>query len=131
MSAGLACPAMVAGMHELGLDSDALAGFPPSLKGGRLPRLGARSPTRWAFTPGMGVPPGQLGGFLLPAMPHWDLDHFVVLERVKRGRALIHNPPGILDGILRSRFWSTSPALRSASGRPRPSRPAGVADGCA
>jgi ATP-binding cassette subfamily B protein RaxB len=36
--------------------------------------------------------PAFLGKIALPAILHWDSNHFVVLERIKQGRALVHDP---------------------------------------
>ena len=38
------------------------------------------------------LPLEELSNLHLPAVIHWDLNHYVVLEKVERGRALIHNP---------------------------------------
>lgn len=40
------------------------------------------------------VPLEKLGELHLPAILHWDMNHFVVLERVSGTKALIHNPEG-------------------------------------
>jgi ATP-binding cassette subfamily B protein RaxB len=40
------------------------------------------------------LPLEQLTNLHVPAILHWDLNHFVVLERVAARRALIHNPDG-------------------------------------
>jgi ATP-binding cassette, subfamily B, bacterial CvaB/MchF/RaxB len=36
----------------------------------------------------------QLPNLHMPAVLHWDMNHYVVLEEVRRGKALIHNPDG-------------------------------------
>lgn len=92
---GLACLTMVAGTHGLEVDLGTLRRrFPPSLKGASLRGLVAIADAMGLAPRALKVPSGQLANIHLPAMLHWDLDHFVVLERVKRGRALIHNPAG-------------------------------------
>lgn len=40
------------------------------------------------------VPLESLSDLHLPAILHWDMNHFVVLERVSGTKALIHNPEG-------------------------------------
>jgi ATP-binding cassette subfamily B protein RaxB len=40
------------------------------------------------------LPLEQLRSLAVPAILHWDLNHYVVLERVRRDRALIHDPAG-------------------------------------
>ena len=46
----------------------------------------------------------------MPAILHWNMNHFVVLERVARGRALIHNPDG------RSRYYTMAELSRHFTG---------------
>jgi len=43
------------------------------------------------------LPLEELGNLHKPAVLHWDLNHYVVLEAVKAGKALIHNPDGRSD----------------------------------
>ena len=40
------------------------------------------------------VPLEKLSDLHLPAILHWDMNHFVVIERVTGSKALIHNPEG-------------------------------------
>jgi len=40
------------------------------------------------------LPLEELGSLHMPAVLHWDLNHYVVIEEVKGGKALIHNPDG-------------------------------------
>jgi len=40
------------------------------------------------------LPLEEIPNLQMPAILHWNLNHYVVIERVKRGRALIHNPTG-------------------------------------
>ncbi len=92
---GLACLAMIAGSHGLEVDLGTLRRrFPPSLKGANLKGLIAIADAIGLAARPLKLPPAQLANLHLPAVIHWNLDHFVVLERVKRGRALIHNPDG-------------------------------------
>jgi ATP-binding cassette subfamily B protein RaxB len=94
---GLACLAMVAGRHGLKVDMSSLRRrFSPSLKGTTLKglmkvagRIGfAARPLRGEIE--------QLEHLSLPAILHWDLNHFVVLTKVSRGlrgrRFYIHDP---------------------------------------
>lgn len=89
----LACMAMVLGYHGHRIDLNTLRGRHPvsrhgiTLKGlvmlaGRL-ALAAR-PLR--------LEPVDLDKLVLPAVLHWDMDHFVVLVRVTRRHLVIHNP---------------------------------------
>ncbi|MCW0376665.1 peptidase domain-containing ABC transporter [Xanthomonas sacchari] len=96
---GLACLAMVAGFHGQNVDLPSLRRrFSISLQGARLERL-----MQIARAIGFEVRPmraeldylAAVGG---PCILHWDLSHFVVLERVTRGVAVIHDPA---RGLLR------------------------------
>jgi ATP-binding cassette subfamily B protein RaxB len=96
---GLACLAMVAGYHGLDIDLGSLRRrFPPSQRGATLKTL-------MEVADGIGLTPravklglDRLRDLQLPAVLHWDMSHFVVLERVEGSgdalRALVHNPDG-------------------------------------
>ncbi|TXG82634.1 MAG: peptidase domain-containing ABC transporter [Sphingomonadales bacterium] len=92
---GLACLAMIANYHGLVIDLGTLRrDFRPSLRGTGLKSLIAMA-DRLRLTPrAVKLPLNQLGNLHLPAILHWDLNHYVVLSEVKGGRALIHNPEG-------------------------------------
>jgi ATP-binding cassette subfamily B protein RaxB len=90
---GLTSLAMVADAHGLHIG---LAGlrrrFPLSLKGARLDQL-----IRMAQQLGFSARPlrldmEHLGQLRLPCILHWDLNHFVVLSKLTRGRAVILDP---------------------------------------
>ena len=71
---GLACLAMVAGHYGLHMDLPQMRRrFPLSLKGLRLEMQ-------------------DLGQLKLPCILHWDLNHFVVLARVGRKKAVLLDP---------------------------------------
>jgi len=90
---GLACLAMVAGFYGHKTDLPGLRRrFNISLKGARLERL-----IQIARVMGFDVRPMRteidyLADLDGPCILHWDLSHFVVLERVVRGTAIIHDP---------------------------------------
>jgi ATP-binding cassette subfamily B protein RaxB len=94
---GLACLAMVAGYHGLKTDMPTLRRrFSISLKGATLKAL-----MQIAEQSGFNARPLRaeieaLGELALPAVLHWDLNHFVVLTKVSRGwrgrRYHIHDP---------------------------------------
>jgi ATP-binding cassette subfamily B protein RaxB len=92
---GLACLAMVAGFHGLDIDLGAMRRrFAPSLRGASLRSL-ITVADRIGLSPrAVKLPLDQLANLHVPAMLHWDMNHFVVLERVKGDRALIHDPDG-------------------------------------
>jgi ATP-binding cassette subfamily B protein RaxB len=92
---GLACLAMVANYHGLDLDLGSLRRrFQPSMRGAALKSLIAIA-DRMGFAPrAVKLPLEGVPNLNMPAVLHWDMNHYVVLEQVKRGRALIHNPEG-------------------------------------
>ncbi|MEN9682740.1 MAG: hypothetical protein RLZZ427_491 [Pseudomonadota bacterium] len=96
---GLASLTMVANFHGLDVDLGTMRRrFAPSLRGAALKTLIGLA-DRIGLTPrAVKLPLEQLPNLHVPAVLHWDMNHYVVLERVKGGakgfRALIHNPDG-------------------------------------
>lgn len=96
---GLASLTMIANYHGLDVDLGTMRRrFAPSLRGAALKTLIATA-DRIGLTPrGVKLPLESLPGLHVPAILHWDMNHYVVLERIKGGakdlRALIHNPDG-------------------------------------
>jgi ATP-binding cassette subfamily B protein RaxB len=92
---GLACLAMVARYHGHDVDIAIMRRrFPPSGRGITLSGL-----MEVADRLGLDPRPVKVGldglpRLRLPAVLHWDMNHFVVLERIARRGALIHNPVG-------------------------------------
>lgn len=90
---GLACLAMVACYY--GHDVD-LAGlrrrFPISLKGAGLSRLISIAGSLGFDTRPLRAEIEHLRDIRMPCVLHWDLNHFVVLKRIHRDRAEIHDP---------------------------------------
>jgi ATP-binding cassette subfamily B protein RaxB len=92
---GLACLAMIASYHGLDVDLGTLRRrFEPSIRGASLKSLMATADQIGLSPRALRVSLDDLGGLELPAILHWDMSHFVVLERVAGGKALIHNPDG-------------------------------------
>ena len=92
---GLACLAMVAGSHGLDLDLATLRRtFQPSMRGATLKSLIAMADAMGLSSRAIKLPLEDLKNLHAPAILHWDMNHYVVLERVRRGKALIHNPDG-------------------------------------
>ncbi len=90
---GRACIAMICRHHgrRIGL-RELRRRFPLSLKGSSLPDL-MRIAAALGFRPrALRVELGELGKLALPAILHWDLDHFVVLARCGRSRAVVLDP---------------------------------------
>ena len=96
---GLACLTMVANYYSLNVDLGTMRRrFAPSLRGAALRSLIGIA-DRIGLTPrAVKLPLEELPNLHVPAVLHWDLNHYVVLERIKGGpngqRALIHNPDG-------------------------------------
>lgn len=92
---GLASLAMVANYHGLDIDLGTLRRqFAPSLRGAALKSLIAIA-DRLGFTSrAVKLPLEEIRNLHTPALLHWDLNHYVVLERVKGGKALVHDPAG-------------------------------------
>lgn len=92
---GLASLTMVANFHGLDVDLGTMRRrFAPSLRGAALRTLIGLA-DKIGLTPrAVKLPLDQLCNLHVPAVLHWDMNHYVVLERVKRDKALIHNPDG-------------------------------------
>src|ERR1700733_8609316 len=90
---GLACLAMIAGYHGRHTDLATLRRrHPISVRGASL-----RSVMSVAAELGMAARPlrleiNHLSRLKLPAIVHWDMDHFVVLRRASRRGIEIHDP---------------------------------------
>jgi len=98
---GIACLAMVANAHGLDVDLGTLRRrFQPSMRGATLKSLIAMASGLGLAGRAVKLPLDGLKDLHTPAVLHWDMNHFVVLERVKNGRALVHNPDG------RSRWYA-------------------------
>lgn len=92
---GLACLAMVSGAYGLDVDLGTLRRrFQPSMRGISLKSLIAMADQIGLSGRAVKLPLEEIKNLHTPAVIHWDLNHFVVLERVNRGKAFIHNPDG-------------------------------------
>jgi ATP-binding cassette, subfamily B, bacterial CvaB/MchF/RaxB len=99
---GLACLAMVAAAHGLDIDLPTLRQrFAISLKGATLADLAATSRALHLQPRAVRAEPEQLDMLPLPAILHWDFNHFVVLVRVNAHDVSIHDPA---HGERRMRF---------------------------
>jgi ATP-binding cassette, subfamily B, bacterial CvaB/MchF/RaxB len=92
---GLASLTMVANFHGLDIDLGTMRRrFAPSLRGAALRSLIGLA-DKIGLTPrAVKLPLEQLSNLNVPAVLHWDMNHYVVLERIKGEIALIHNPDG-------------------------------------
>lgn len=92
---GIACLAMVASHHGLDVDLGTLRRrFQPSLRGASLKSLIAMADGLDLSARAVKLPLEKLSSLHTPAVLHWDLNHYVVVERMRRGRLLVHNPEG-------------------------------------
>jgi len=90
---GLACMAMIARFHGHDVDLNGLRQrFSLSMSGATLRSI-------MGLADGLGFAPralkvdlAALDKIQLPAILHWDLNHFVVLKSVRKGKAIIHDP---------------------------------------
>jgi ATP-binding cassette, subfamily B, bacterial CvaB/MchF/RaxB len=90
---GLACLAMIAAFHGHEFDLNTLRRrFPISAKGVTLRAL-VDVASRLDFSSrALRLEPVHLKQVRLPAILHWDLNHFVVLKSVGRSKVTIHDP---------------------------------------
>jgi ATP-binding cassette, subfamily B, bacterial CvaB/MchF/RaxB len=90
---GLACLAMIAAYHGHEFDLNTLRRrFPISVKGVTLKGLiDVASRLGFSSRP-LRLEPVHLKELRLPAVLHWDLNHFVVLKSVSRSKVTIHDP---------------------------------------
>jgi ATP-binding cassette, subfamily B, bacterial CvaB/MchF/RaxB len=92
---GLACLTMIANFHGLDIDLGSMRRrFAPSMRGAALRSLMGIADQIGLTPRAVKLPLEELGNLHVPAVLHWDLNHYVVLERVEGSKALIHNPDG-------------------------------------
>ncbi len=90
---GLACVAMIAGYFGRQISLNVLrARHPPSTRGATLNDLLQASAGLGLAARPVRLELPELSRLTLPAVLHWKLDHFVVLLRLRRGKAVIHDP---------------------------------------
>lgn len=90
---GLACMAMVARYHGHDVDLNGLRQrFSLSMSGATLRSLMGLAEPLGLAARALRVEMSALDKVRLPAVLHWDLNHFVVLKSVKGGKAVVHDP---------------------------------------
>ena len=90
---GLACVAMVASFHCHEIDLPAMRRrFSVSLKGTSLKGLIAVAQALGLHARPLKLDLQHLSDLKLPCVPHWDMNHFVVLHEVAANRVVIHDP---------------------------------------
>ena len=100
---GLACLAMVAGAHGLDIDLPTLRRrFSLSLKGVTLAEMVRMADALQFNSRAVRAEPDELAHVQLPCILHWDLNHFVVLVRLKGDEAEIHDPARGLQRVKMS-----------------------------
>ena len=90
---GIACLAMVASYYGHLTDLSAMRlRLSPSLKGVTLKHVSQVAESMGLSARGVQVPLDSLGKLQLPAVLHWDMNHFVVLTRVSGKNIWVHDP---------------------------------------
>lgn len=92
---GLASLTMIANFHGLDIDLGTMRRrYAPSLRGAPLKALIGIADSVGLTPRAVKLPLEELPNLHVPAVLHWDMNHYVVLERVVGKKALIHNPDG-------------------------------------
>lgn len=105
---GLACLAMVGHWygHRISLPQLRVE-YPTTRLGLNLADLSRIAQTLRFQTRGLAVAePADFKYVRLPALLHWDTNHFVVLTKIRRGRFTVHNPAAQIVTYGREEFWS-------------------------
>jgi len=90
---GIACLAMVASYHGHLTDLIAMrVRLSPSLKGVTLKHISQVAESMGLAARGVQAPLEALGKLQLPAVLHWDMNHFVVLTKVSGKSIVVHDP---------------------------------------
>ena len=90
---GIACIAMIASHHGHLTDLSAMRlRLSPSLKGVTLKHLAQIGEAMGMTSRGVQVPLESLGKLNLPAILHWDMNHFVVLTEISGRKLTVHDP---------------------------------------
>lgn len=90
---GIACLAMIASAHGYLTDLAAMRmRLSPSLKGVTLKHISQVAEVMGLAARGVQAPLAQLGKLQLPAVLHWDMNHFVVLTHVSGNHIIVNDP---------------------------------------
>jgi ATP-binding cassette subfamily B protein RaxB len=90
---GIACVAMVAGYHGHRTDLSAMRmRLAPSMKGVTLQHIAAIAQSMKLSPRGVQAPLESLSRLRLPAILHWDMNHFVVLTEASASRITVLDP---------------------------------------
>jgi ATP-binding cassette subfamily B protein RaxB len=108
---GLACLAMISSFHRYRVDLNSLRRrFPVSMKGVTLKALMQLGEQLQLSCRPLKFDLDNLRQLRLPAIVHWDLNHFVVLKLVTRKGIMVHDP------AVGERFFSLAEASRHLTG---------------
>src|ERR1700759_4762391 len=108
---GIACLAMIASYHRYRVDLNALRRrFPVSLKGVTLKALMQVAEQLDLACRPLKFDLENLQQLRVPAVVHWDMNHFVVLKAVTRKGVVVHDP------AAGERFFSMQEASRHLTG---------------
>ncbi|MBY5758088.1 peptidase domain-containing ABC transporter [Rhizobium leguminosarum] len=92
---GLACLAMMASFYGHDVDLATMRRrFTPSFRGAPLSSLIKIADQVGLLPRAVKLPLEELPNLALPAILHWNMNHYVVIERVSGDKALIHDPAG-------------------------------------
>jgi ATP-binding cassette subfamily B protein RaxB len=90
---GIACVAMIASYHGFRTDLSAMRlRLAPSMKGVTLKHISAIADTMKLAARGVKVPLEVMGQLKLPAILHWDMNHFVVLTKISGDKITVNDP---------------------------------------
>jgi ATP-binding cassette, subfamily B, bacterial CvaB/MchF/RaxB len=90
---GIACVAMIASFHGLRTDLSSMRlRLSPSMRGVTLKHIAIMADSMKLSARGVQAPLTALNQLRLPAILHWDMNHFVVLTKVAGGRLHVHDP---------------------------------------
>ena len=110
---GLACLAMVANRHGHKLDLVGLRHrYPTSIQGTTLAQMVTIAADLGLAPRAVRLDLHELGKLKLPAILHWDLNHFVVLESVGSGKAVILDPSAGRKTVSTRELDANSPESR-------------------
>jgi ATP-binding cassette, subfamily B, bacterial CvaB/MchF/RaxB len=118
---GLACLAMIAGHYGLRTDLATMRRrFSVSLKGATLKNLIELAKALELASRPLKLDLEHLADLRLPCVLHWDMNHFVVLKALSRGKATIHDPAvgerRLSIGALGKHFSGVALELTPAAG---------------
>ena len=110
---GLACMVMIARYHGHNVDLNGLRQrFSLSLAGASLRSIMGIADQLGLATRAIRVELSAIDKVHLPAILHWDLNHFVVLKSVSGKRITVHDPAFGVRALSPSAINSASPAGR-------------------